>query len=266
MIKEEKYNLSEFKIFLYIKAHDYLINSLNCNKFKLNEGITKNKNIYNNILIDLIYKNIPQDIICQYPISTVFGIKQIRPGFIIDLTKLEKQNNLFLSDWKADDSYALNYWTEEYQIYKSVYSDYACNSYTHYIFKLLLKLLLTEVYLYRLNGHIWTYYELVTRYNAFILNHPNPQSVKPLDQKLSDREIEKIKYQCIKILEPSDINYQSLSHLKVKLIDTNIQGDFIKMYDSIIEKDLSSFWDFEQVIQNNLFIEKNKDINKKILS
>jgi hypothetical protein len=72
-----------------------------------------------------------------------------------------------------------------------------------------------------------TYKELVIRYNSFIFNHPNPQSVKPLYQLIADKEVIKIKYQCIKIIDPSDINYFSLSSLKIYLIDVNRLRNFI---------------------------------------
>jgi hypothetical protein len=73
----EKYNLTEFDIYKYLTAADYISESLGCNKYKLIEGITNDKNKYNNILIDLFYHNIKSDIISHYPISLVFGIKQV---------------------------------------------------------------------------------------------------------------------------------------------------------------------------------------------
>src|ERR1700679_254797 len=85
------YNLSEFDIYKYITAYDYINESLGCEKYKLTEGITLEQNKYNNILIDLFYKNISSDIINQYPISMVFGIKQTDLG-IKDLTKKDLYN------------------------------------------------------------------------------------------------------------------------------------------------------------------------------
>ena len=56
---DQKYNLTEFDIYKYITALDHIRNSLGCYKINLTEGITSNKNKYNNILIDLYYQNIP---------------------------------------------------------------------------------------------------------------------------------------------------------------------------------------------------------------
>lgn len=72
-----KYNLTEFDIYKYIVATDYIYESLNCNKYRFTEGFIKDNNKYNNILIDLFYQNIPSDIVGKYPISIVFGIKQL---------------------------------------------------------------------------------------------------------------------------------------------------------------------------------------------
>jgi len=72
-----KYNLTESEIIKYITAYDNITNSLGCNKYKLTEGITNNKNKYNNILIDLYHQTIPSNIIYDYPISIVFNIKQV---------------------------------------------------------------------------------------------------------------------------------------------------------------------------------------------
>ena len=253
----KKYNLSEFDIYKYITAHDYIVDSLGLSKYTLTEGITTNKNKYNNILIDLFYQNINSQIMCQYSISIVFGIKQTKYGGITDLTRLEKDNNLFKYDSEAHPSYGLNYWTEEYQLYKSIYKNYSGNSYTYYTFKQLLKLFLTEVYLYKLNNHILTYKELGDWYNMYILNSLDPYTIVPMSQWMVDQGVEKVQYHCIKITDPSDINYFSLSHLKLYLIDINTVGDFEQSYESLTEKSLWSFWDYDKAFKNNLFTEKN---------
>lgn len=46
----KKYNLTEFEIYKYITALDYATDTLNCNKFSFTEGITSDKNKFNNIL------------------------------------------------------------------------------------------------------------------------------------------------------------------------------------------------------------------------
>jgi len=83
---DKKYNLTEFEIYKFITAHDYINESLGCNKFTLTEGITSDKNKYNNILIDLFYMNLSPKLISNFPISIVFKIKQ-KGLDIYDLTK-----------------------------------------------------------------------------------------------------------------------------------------------------------------------------------
>src|SRR6266404_2802855 len=85
---DKKYNLSEFDIYKYITAYDYIVSSLYSNKYTFSDGITTNKNKYNNILIDLFYQNITSKLMCQYSISIVFGIKQTKYGETVDLTRL----------------------------------------------------------------------------------------------------------------------------------------------------------------------------------
>jgi len=270
----KKYHLTEFDIYKYITAYDLIIDSLGCEKYSLTEGITANKNKYNNILIDLFYKNISPQIIRQYSLSIVFGIKQVKYGEIQDLTpldikkyKLESPFNL-ISDfdegthfdieyWDDDDTYSQ--WFQEYKEYKSQFGNYAGNSYTYYIFKLLLKLYLTEVYLFNYNGNIVTYKELGNLYNNYIFNRPDPQSIKPITKWVIDQGIFRVKYSCIKVVDPSDIKFLTLSDLKLYLIDTSKISNCINTYDTLVEKTLDSFWDYDQALQNRIFIQENKN-------
>jgi hypothetical protein len=87
----KEYQLNEFDIYKYIKALEY-ISSLGNTKFTLTEGITLDKNKYNNILIDLIYHNIPSDVVNEYPLSILFLIKEIKHNRIEDLTKHDMRN------------------------------------------------------------------------------------------------------------------------------------------------------------------------------
>jgi len=90
-LNDPKYKLTEFDIYKYITATEYITESLGCDKYKLKEGITKDTYKYNNVLIDLIFRNIPRQIINNYPISVVFGIKQ-EVQVILDLTKTDMYN------------------------------------------------------------------------------------------------------------------------------------------------------------------------------
>ena len=172
------YNLSEFDIFKYIFVYDFIQDSLGCNKFSLTEGITSNKNLYNNILIDLFYINIPFSIVFNLPISVVFKIKQ--DGYeITDLTKSDIGKLKQLNNNKTyGDLDLINYIYEEIKHYKHIYKKYSGNSYTYYIFKLLTKLFLKEVYLYKFNGKVFSYKELINYYSELINNYPDPQEIK----------------------------------------------------------------------------------------
>ena len=83
---QEKYNISEFEVYKYIRAYDFLTRYTGVSNYTLAEGILSPKNRYKNILIDLLYHNISGVLINLYPLSIVFGIK--RSGReITDLTR-----------------------------------------------------------------------------------------------------------------------------------------------------------------------------------
>lgn len=252
---DKKYNLNEFEIYKYLTVYDYIHGSLGCGKYKLTEGITANKNKYNNILIDLYYKNICSEIIMCYPISIVFKIKKVGS----DVYDLTKKDMLSYYDWEVKKSYTLNFKEGEINLFKSRYKNYSGNSYTYYIFKQLIKLYLTEVYLYKHQGFVYTYSELIKFYYTSIFNKPKPYQIQSISDFIEIKGIEKIKYQCIKVIEPQDINYDSISDLKLKLVDVNTKGGgLIQMYDSIVEKRFLTFWDYEETRQNREFTQRNK--------
>ena len=205
----KKYQLTEFDIYKYLTALDSIKDSLNSN-ITLTEGIIYDKNIFNNILIDLYYHNVPHKIIYYYPISLVFGIKQIGQ-YIQDLSEKD------INSWKGNmywnpyylDLDDINFY-QEIKTYQNDYSNYSGNSYTYYIFKQLIKLLLTEVYLYEYKSQILTYIELMNHYKFNLNNHPEPSNIKTITQLIESGDIKKIKYQCIKVSEPEDIYYLSL--------------------------------------------------------
>ena len=238
-----KYNLAESDINSYITAYDKITNYLGCNKYKLTEGITNNKYKYKNILIDLYHQTIPSKLIYDYPLSIVFNIKQVGQD-IQDLSKADfnniKNSRSIDMDFFGEITFD-NYFYKTMQSYKSQCSNYAGNSYTYYVFKQLTKLFLTEVYLYNYRGNILTYSELIDFYNTLMYNNSDPNTIKSLSQLLESGTIKKIKYQCIKILEPQDINYFSISGLNVYLIDVNKINNVTDAYDSLIKKDFSSF-------------------------
>ena len=260
---DPKYNLTEFDIYKYITAIDHINGSLGCDKYNLTEGVTNYKNKYNNILVDLFYHNISQKLITQYPISVVFGIKQVGRE-IKDLTQSDINKHRSTFDYEAPECDAMNYFYDELKLYRSIYKNYSGNSYTYYVFKQLTKLFLTEVYLYNYNGFILTHKQLVDSYLSDIFNHPEPSKIRSVSELLETGEIQKVKYQCIKIADPCDINYFSLSSLKLYLIDVNKLGNFEQSYDSLIEKSFGSFWDYNQEILNKEFIGKLESSKKNL--
>ena len=260
---DPKYKLSEFDIYKYIVALEYINDSLGCDKYNLTEGITKDKSKYNNILIDLFYHNISQKLINNYPISVVFGIKQSGRK-ISDLTRADIRHIRCSFDIEAPECDHMNYFHQELQLYRSTFSNYAGNSYTYYVFKQLIKLFLNEVYLYEYKGNTFTHKELVDYFNFNVINHPEPFTLRSISECFESGEIVKVKYQCIKILEPCDINYFPLAHLKVFLIDVNKSSNFLASYDSLIEKDFSDFWDYDLVDLNTEFMENLDKKNLRI--
>jgi len=180
----KKYLLTEFERYKYITVLDHAIDSLSCSKYTFTEGITSDKNKYNNILIDLFFINIPEEIISFYPISVVFSIKQSNYGEIQDLTKQDiktiKKNSPYLeSEFDVeylDEGDIYSQWYLDHQEYKSQYKNYSGNSYTYYIFKQILKLYLTKVYLFHINNYIFTYKELLNYY--YITKSADPQIIK----------------------------------------------------------------------------------------
>jgi len=149
----------------------------------------------------------------------------------------------------------MNYFHQELELYKSTYSGYAGNSFTYLVFKQLTKLFLNEVYLYNYQNNIFTYKELIDYFNLNINNHPEPFTIKSIPELLESGDIQKVKYQCIKILEPCDINNFPIAHLKIFLIDTNKTTNFLESYNSLIEKSFSDFWDYDQVDLNSEFMD-----------
>lgn len=85
----------------------------------------------------------------------------------------------------------MNYFYQELQLYNSIFSNYSGNSYTYYVFKQLIKLFLTEVYLYSYQGNILTYSELIDFYNTLIFNNSDPSTIKPLSHLLNSGKIKK---------------------------------------------------------------------------
>lgn len=112
--------------------------------------------------------------------------------------------------------------------------------------------------MYNYNGNVFTYNEIENKYSLYIENLINYDSVKSFDQWMLYNNIKKVQYQCVKVLDPKDIVYSTIEDIKIKLINVNTRGDFIQMYDSIVEKDFSSFWNYQLFRDNTGFLIDNK--------
>lgn len=310
----KKYNLTEFEIYKYLTVLDFISDSLGCSRYKLIEGITLEKNMYNNILIDLFYYNIHDHLTIGAPISIVFGIKKVGQE-IQDLTASDKINPEFFKTFINDLNYidpdtgehrTLDYkeiWYNENSSYKAGFSNYAGNSFTYYIFKQLIKLFLTEVYLYQFKGNVFTHKELESEYISTLYDgeleyfgehnddwdyktslayyggdlkigqikyknkdpDPIPETI-PMSQWMIENKITKVKYQCIKVMDPHNIYSDTISELKLYLIDISKFRDFNEMCESLIQKEFNSFWDCELWSLNFDFTEDLNNLNKKRLS
>jgi len=222
---DSKYQLTEFDIYKYITAYDYITESLGCNKYTLTEGITENKFIYNNILIDLFYKNIPLDTLLLKSISSLFENIEIEWDESVEI-------------WDDDDN--INY------ILNNTSQNYTGNTFTFYVFKQLVKLFLTEVYLYKYNNKILTHKELESEYSSSLYDggylkykNKDPDSIPetiPMSQWMIENKITKVKYGCIKVMDPHNLNSATILDLKLYLVDISKFRDFSDTYETLIKK------------------------------
>jgi len=153
---------------------------------------------------------------------------------------------------------------QEIQLYKSSFSNYAGNCYTYYVFKQLIKLFLTEVYLYKYKNSLLTYKELMYYSQLYIMDHPEPNSIKSISQMIESGEVQKIKYHCIKVLEPLDITYFPIYHLNLYLIDVNKLRNFEDSYNTLIVKSFKSFLNYDLELQNKEFLANLNNSKKNI--
>ena len=265
-LRDKKYKLTEFDIYKYLNAYDHIRESLNCDRFTFTEGIEKDRYKYNNILVDLFYHNIPSNIIHHYPISIVFKIKQVwgTNHDIQDLSKAEiisKKDAMFWNPCSLfeDD---MNFY-KELENYRTFHSNYAGNSYTYYIFKQLIKLFLTEVYLYEYKGQVLTYKELLYSYQISLYNHSDPNQIKSIQELINSGDIKKIKYQCIKVSDPKYTDFQSISELNIHLLKVDKNMELVESLGSIIEKKFDYFWDNSSSQANEDFKEYLENLKAK---
>ena len=127
LLFNSKYCLTEFEIYLYIKALDYL-RSNNYYNINLSNGLTEDSNKYRNILVDLYYQNISNEFINNITISNLFGFNYI------------------------DD--------KPYNLFKS----YTGNYDTYVTFKELIKIYLNDVTLYKYKGNVYNEFQLKNNY------------------------------------------------------------------------------------------------------
>ena len=94
-------------------------------------------------------------------------------------------------------------------------------------------------------------------YKCIISDIPNPKDIKTIPQLIKNKEVEKVKYQSIKVLEPQDINYFTLSSLDLVLVEINKNKHFDNIYSTSVCKYFCDFWDFDKALQNSILIDRN---------
>jgi len=73
------------------------------------------------------------------------------------------------------------------------------------------------------------------------MNHKDPNSIESINKLIEKKEIVKVKYQCIKVGEPLDINYGTISDLNIHLVDLSKLRNFEDSYDTIWIKSFGTF-------------------------
>jgi len=202
LLFDPKYCLTQFEIYLYIKALDYL-RSNNYYHINLSKGLTEDNNKYRNILIDLYHQNISNEFIFNTSISKLFGINYID----------DKPYNLFKS-------------------YTGNYDTYAT-------FKELIKIYLDDITLYKYKGNLYNELQLSNVYEYLNNSYKKYESNWFILSKY-DSNLIKLKYKCLSVEDPKDITVNSLSDIKIKLILQNLDSKYDSLY--IINFNLKDFW------------------------
>lgn len=225
-LRQSKYNLTQFEIYLFIKSLDYL-RSQNNEKINLIEGITEDKNLFRNVLVDLYYQNINDKEVFNTPITYLFGFNYYnnKPQNIETLSlNLGENNNRLL-----DNIYFI----------KNTYKSYFGNYDTYVTLKELIKIYLNNINLYYYNGKLYNELQLIDIYdlnNEYYRDYGSKWFViSNLDPLLK-----RFNYNLLSIEDPSDITKDSLSEIKIKFTLQNIDNNYDLEY--TINFKLKDFW------------------------
>lgn len=202
LLHNSKYCLTQFEIYLYIKTLDYL-RSNNFYNINLSSGLTEDNNKFRNILVDLYYQNISDELIFNTSISNLFGIK------IID--------NKF----------------------QNIYKSYVGNYETYLTFKELINIYLNDITLYKYKGNIYNEFQLKYKYEYLDNSYKKYDSNWFILSKY-DSNLIKLKYKCLSVEDPKDITLNNLGDLNIKLILQNLDPKYDSLY--IINFKLKDFW------------------------
>lgn len=201
LLYNSKYCLTEFEIYLYIKALDYL--RYNNYIIDLSSGLTEDSNKYRNILVDLYHQNISNEFIFNTSISDLFGFNYID----------DKPQNL--------------------------YKSYIGNYDTYLTFKRLIHIYLLTINLYKYKGNIYNELQLRDVYEFPNNSYKKYESNWFILSKY-DSNLNKLKYNCLSVIDPKDITKDSLSEIKINFIIDNLDIKYDSVY--LISFKLKDFW------------------------
>jgi len=225
-LEDSRYNLTKFEIYKYIKSIEYL-RSRGKFTINLNEGIELNQNKFRNVLIDLFYQDIPDEVILETPISSLFKFEHSKvedPSIKIQPIEIKEVKDI-----------------------KNNYDSYFGNYNTYYIFKSLIELYIDEIWLYHYKDNIYNEKELLNVYDKTTKLYKTYGSNWLTLSKL-DKILIKLKYYLISVTDPEDININSLGELNLKfsLPKEKINYKFYSLpknhLGSIKEYKLKDFW------------------------
>ena len=223
ILKNKIYNLSYFDIYKYIRVSDLLWYKGKYN-INLSSGINYNWNRFRNVLIDLYYHNIPNEMFYDTPISSLFQFEYIDNLPInINIFKLQESDIQLLE---------INY-------VKNNYDSYFGNYNTYFTFKELIKIYSEELKFYYYKGRVYNELQLEKTYditNSYFKKYgSNWKMISKLDLNLIELE-----YNLLSLNDPKDIKRSSLSEIKLIFILDNLNSKYDKHY--TIEFKLEDFW------------------------
>lgn len=223
ILKNSKYNLTYFDIYKYIKVSDLLWYKGRYD-INLSSGISVNWNKFKNVLVDLYYHDIPNEIFYEMSISSLFQF-YYNDKLPVDI------NTSTLQEWDLQ-LLEINY-------IKNNYNSYFGNYRTYLTFKELLEIYSENLNFYYYKGQVYNELQLEKTYNILNSYFKKYGSDWLLVSKF-DLELIRLEYKLLSIADPEDITKSSLSEIKFNFILQNLDSKYDGQY--IQEFKLKDFW------------------------